>query len=166
MAQRRAPHHLRSIDRWRRTTDTDTPAGVAPAPTCTLIPAGTGGLQSGRQHQSYFEGISSRSAGSRAICMHLVLIPPAAQTAAHLHAGHETAIYVLSGSAETWYGPGLEERLVAREGDFLYIPAGMPHLARNLSSSEPCRVLVARTDPDEQESVVLLPELEPDRQAA
>ena len=147
-------------------TETDTPAGVAPAPTCTLIPAGTGGLQSGRQHQTYFEGISSRSAGSRAICMHLVLIPPAAQTAAHLHAGHETAIYVLSGSAETWYGPGLEERLVAREGDFLYIPAGMPHLARNLSSSEPCRVLVARTDPDEQESVVLLPELEPDRQAA
>ena len=52
------------------------------------------------------------------------------------------------------------------EGDFLYIPAGMPHLARNLSSSEPCRALVARTDPDEQESVVLLPELEPDRQAA
>ena len=89
-------------------TETDTPAGVAPAPTCTLIPAGTGGLQSGRQHQSYFEGISSRSAGSHAICMHLVLIPPAAQTAAHLHAGHETAIYVLSGSAETWYGPGLE----------------------------------------------------------
>ena len=56
-------------------TETDTPAGVAPAPTCTLIPAGTGGLQSGRQHQSYFEGISSRSAGSRAICMHLVLHP-------------------------------------------------------------------------------------------
>jgi uncharacterized RmlC-like cupin family protein len=147
-------------------TETDTPTDVAPEPTCTLIPAGTGGLQPGRQQQSYFEGISSRSAGSRGICMHLVLIPPAAQTAAHLHAGHETAIYVLSGSAETWYGPGLEERLVAREGDFLYIPAGMPHLARNLSSSEPCRVLVARTDPDEQESVVLLPQLEPDRQAA
>ena len=51
---------------------------------------------------------------------------------------------VLSGSAETWYGPGLEERLVAREGDFLYIPAGMPHLARNLSSSEWERALPDR----------------------
>jgi uncharacterized RmlC-like cupin family protein len=55
---------------------------------------------------------------------------------------------------------------VARAGDFLYIPAGQPHLARNVSQTEPCRVIVARTDPDEQESVVLLPELDPARPAA
>ena len=35
-------------------------------------------------------------------------------------------------------------------------PAGMPHLPSNLSDSEPCTAVLARTDPNEQESVVLL----------
>jgi hypothetical protein len=45
------------------------------------------------------------------------------------------------------------------EGDMLYIPAGMPHLAANLSDG-PLSAVIARTDPNEQESVRLLPELE------
>jgi uncharacterized RmlC-like cupin family protein len=36
----------------------------------------------------------------------------------------------------------------------------MPHLPYNLSGTESCVAVVARTDPNEQESVVLLPELE------
>ena len=32
----------------------------------------------------------------------------------------------------------------------------MPHLPSNLSDSEPCTAVLARTDPNEQESVVLL----------
>jgi uncharacterized RmlC-like cupin family protein len=136
------------------------------APGCTLVRAGTRKAKAGRQHQTFFEGVSARSTGARAICLHLVVIGPGEQTAAHLHAGHETALYILSGAAETWYGPGLEEHLLAQAGDFLYIPAGQPHLARNASQTEPCRVIVARTDPDEQESVVLLPELDAARPAA
>ena len=60
----------------------------------------------------------------------------------------------------TWYGEGLRESVVTRAGDFLYIPAGVPHLPVNLSQTEPCVAIVARTDPNEQESVVLLPELD------
>ena len=41
----------------------------------------------------------------------------------------------------------------------VYIPAGVPHLPANRSGA-PCTVVIARTDPNEQESVVLLPELE------
>ncbi len=41
----------------------------------------------------------------------------------------------------------------------LYIPANMPHLPANLSD-KPATAVIARTDPHEQESVVLLPELE------
>jgi uncharacterized RmlC-like cupin family protein len=36
----------------------------------------------------------------------------------------------------------------------------MPHLPYNMSQTEPCTAVIARTDPNEQESVVLLPELE------
>ena len=42
-----------------------------------------------------------------------------------------------------------------RAGDFLYIPADVPHQPRNLSTTEPAIAIVARTDANEQESVVL-----------
>ena len=64
----------------------------------------------------------------------------------------------LSGASEVRYGEDLRQHLVTRAGDFLYIPAGMPHLPANCSQTEPCIVVVARTDPNEQESVILLPE--------
>jgi uncharacterized RmlC-like cupin family protein len=113
----------------------------------------------GKQGFSYFEGISTESVGSKGVRMHLLTIPPGGRAKAHLHENHETAIYVLSGEAEIWYGENLSEQRVVRAGEFLYIPAGMPHLPANLSS-EPCTAVIARTDPNEQESVVLLPELE------
>jgi len=125
--------------------------------TCKIIrPSGT---YDGKQGFSYFEGISAESVGSKGVCMHLLTIPPGGRAKAHLHENHETAIYVLSGEAEMWYGENLSEHMVVRAGEFLYIPAGMPHLPANLTS-EPCTAVIARTDPNEQESVVLLPELE------
>ncbi|MDE2806960.1 MAG: cupin, partial [Gemmatimonadota bacterium] len=45
-------------------------------------------------------------------------------------------------------------------GDFIYIPAGIPHLPYNPSETETCSAVIARTDPNEQESVKLLPELD------
>lgn len=59
-----------------------------------------------------------------------------------------------------WFGEGLREHLEVRAGDYLYIPAGMPHLPYNPSATEVCTAVIARTDPNEQESVVLLPELD------
>jgi uncharacterized RmlC-like cupin family protein len=114
----------------------------------------------GKQGLDYFAGISAGSVGSRGICMHLLELPPGGRANAHLHENHETAIYVIRGEAEMWYGEGLEKYLVVRAGELLYIPAGMPHLPINPSATEPCVVVLARTDPNEQESVVLLPELE------
>jgi uncharacterized RmlC-like cupin family protein len=67
---------------------------------------------------------------------------------------------VLSGAVLTWFGDGLEQWVVARAGDFTYIPPGVPHLPVNLSEAEPAEAIVARTDADEQESVVALPELD------
>ncbi len=114
----------------------------------------------GKQGFSYFEGISAQSAGSDQICMHLLTIPPGGRAKAHMHASHETTIYVISGDSFMWYGPNLDQLMVIRAGEFLYIPAGMPHWPGNLSKSLPCTAVIARTDPNEQESVVLLPALE------
>ena len=46
-----------------------------------------------------------------------------------------------------------------RAGDIIYIPANVPHLPIN-NSDAPVSAVIARTDPNEQESVTLLPELE------
>ena len=58
--------------------------------------------------------------------MHLLNLPPKERAKAHLHEDHETAIYVISGQAEMWYGERLEEHESVNSGDFVYIPAGVP----------------------------------------
>lgn len=114
----------------------------------------------GKQGFSYFSGISRETAGSTGLCMHMLTIPPGGRAKPHLHEQHETSIYVVSGQAGMWYGDGLRQYLTMQTGEFLYIPAGMPHLPANLSDTEPCVAVLARTDPNEQESVVLL-DIEP-----
>lgn len=106
------------------------------------------------QRLPYFVGISGETAGSRGLSMHMVVIPPGGVAAPHRHRGYETAIYVLEGRVETRFGPGLQQRVVSAAGDFLFIPADMPHQAFNLSDTEAARAIVARNDPAEQENVV------------
>ena len=59
-----------------------------------------------------------------------------------------------------WHGERLKRHVVLRPGEFMYIPASIPHLPYNPSATEACVAVIARTDPNEQESVVTLPELE------
>lgn len=126
-------------------------------PTCKVVsPSNT---YDGKQGFSYFEGLSAESVGSQAICMHLLTIPPGGRAKAHLHEHHETAIYMLNGESEMWYGEGLTEHLTVKAGEFLYIPAGVPHLPMNRTDA-PVSAVIARTDPNEQESVVLRPDLD------
>jgi uncharacterized RmlC-like cupin family protein len=131
---------------------------VQNTPRCQVIRGDT--TYRGKQGLDYFAGISAESAGATSLCMHMVTIPPGARANAHLHERHETAIYVLSGEAEMWFGEGLAEHVTVAAGDYLYIPAGVPHLPANPSDSVPCVGILARTDPNEQESVVLRPDLD------
>jgi uncharacterized RmlC-like cupin family protein len=122
-------------------------------PECKLIrPAQA---YDGKQGFSYIEGISAETTGSTGLAMMLLTVPPGGRARAHLHEAHETAIYVLSGEATTYWGAKLENATVTKAGDMFYIPAGVPHLPVN-AGTEPCSAIIART----QESVVLLPELD------
>jgi uncharacterized RmlC-like cupin family protein len=114
----------------------------------------------GKQGLVYAVGISAETVGARGIHVQLVRIPPGSRAKAHKHEEHETAIYVLSGESGVWHGEHLEQHSIVRAGDFFYIPANVPHLPYNPSLTEPCVAVISRTDPNEQESVVLLPELE------
>jgi uncharacterized RmlC-like cupin family protein len=126
-------------------------------PTCRVVRGDD--TYRGKQGLTYFGGVSAESAGSRGLCMHLLTIPPGERARAHLHESHESVVYVLSGTGEMWFGEQLEQHVVVGPGDFLYIPAGVPHLPGN-TGREPVTAVIARTDPNEQESVVLRPDLD------
>jgi uncharacterized RmlC-like cupin family protein len=106
-----------------------------------------------RQGLPNFVGISAATAGAKGISMNLVIIPPGGAAEPHLHRGYETAIYLLKGRVETRYGAELRESVIHEAGDFIFIPADVPHQPINLSDTEPAQAIVARTDANEQESV-------------
>ena len=114
----------------------------------------------GKQGFTYAPAISRETVGAIGLHMQLVTMPPGARGKAHKHASHETAIYVLSGESGTYYGEQLEHHVIAGAGEFLYIPPNTPHLPYNLSQTEPVVAVISRTDPHDQESVILMPELD------
>jgi uncharacterized RmlC-like cupin family protein len=125
---------------------------------CRVVKAGDSFI--GKQGFSYAPAISAETVAARGLHMQLLTIPPGGRAKAHKHEAHETAIYVLQGEGRMWWGERLEHHLVSPAGSFVYIPANVPHLPYNPSASETCVAVIARTDPNEQESVVLLPELD------
>jgi uncharacterized RmlC-like cupin family protein len=125
---------------------------------CRLLQAGES--FTGKQGLQYNVGISAETVGAQGIHMQLVTIPPGGRARAHKHASHETAIYALTGESGVWHGERLEHHTIVRPGDFFYIPANVPHLPYNPSTTDPVVAVISRTDPNEQESVILLPELD------
>ncbi len=125
---------------------------------CVLLRAGE--AAEGRTGVTYAAGISAATAGARALCLQLASLPPGARARAHRHDTHEAAAYVIAGEMIVWFGERLEKMLVARLGDFIYIPSGVPHLVMNGSDKEPAVAVLARTDPNEQEDVTELPDLD------
>ena len=115
----------------------------------------------GKQGPDYTPGVSAESVGSRALWLGSVTLPPAGgRTKAHFHENHESAFYMISGGeVEVYTGEQLEHREVAHAGDYFYFPAGVPHVAVNRGET-PAVFVGARTDPNEQESVLMRPELD------
>ena len=115
----------------------------------------------GKQGPDYIPGVSAESVGAAGLWLGSVTLPPGGgRTKAHVHDHHESAFFFVSGDeVELWTGHELERCEIARPGDYLYVPAGVPHVAVNRSDL-PAVFIGARTDPSEQESVVMRPELE------
>ena len=111
-----------------------------------------------KQNLPYYIGISRETAGAKGLSMNLTMIPPGGSPKAHYHKDFETAIYLLKGRVETFFGQYLQESTVNEEGDFVYIPPGVPHKPVNLSATETALAIVSRNDPNEHENVVVYDE--------
>lgn len=121
---------------------------------------GRGSYES-RQGSVYAPGISNETAGATAIFLGKVTLPPGRRTRAHVHEHHESAFYLLSGEdVELWTGDRLQHCERVGEGDYLFIPANVPHVAVNRSNRLPAVFIGVRNEPTAQESVVMRPDLD------
>jgi uncharacterized RmlC-like cupin family protein len=116
-----------------------------------------------RQGMPQFFGISGNSTGATGISMNLTAFGPGGSAKAHYHKDFETAIYGVTGRIALFYGDNLEHETLIEPGVFCFIPPWVPHKAFNLSNVETATALSARNDPNEQENVVLTPELDDGR---
>ena len=60
----------------------------------------------------------------------------------------ETAVFVISGHARAYFGATDEEWVDVGEGDFLYIPAEVPHRTANIGDT-PAAYVLARAAPED-----------------
>jgi len=72
-------------------------------------------------------------------------VEPGSRTGIHHHGQQETIAYVLSGICEVRWGEKGESSARAKPGDFIHVPAFLPHMEINPSKLEPFRWVVVRS---------------------
>ena len=78
----------------------------------------------------------------------LFLVEPGARTGIHHHGEQHTIAYVLSGTCYVRWGDRGEFDATARAGDFLFVPAWLPHQEINPSHDLPFQWIVVRSTPE------------------
>jgi uncharacterized RmlC-like cupin family protein len=76
------------------------------------------------------------------------LVEPGARTGIHHHGEQETIVYVLEGESYVRWGERGEFDATVRAGDFLHVPAWVPHQEINPSMTAPFRWIVVRSTPE------------------
>ena len=72
-------------------------------------------------------------------------VQPGSRTGVHHHGEQETIAYVLSGTCEIRWGARGESVARAQAGDFIHVPAFLPHMEINPSKQESFRWVVVRS---------------------
>src|SRR5262245_24815405 len=74
----------------------------------------------------------------------LFAVAPGSRTGIHHHGQQETIAYVLSGTCEVRWGERGEFSARAKAGDFIHVPAFLPHMEINPSKLRSFRWVVVR----------------------
>jgi uncharacterized RmlC-like cupin family protein len=90
-------------------------------------------------------GVAASTAGASRIWMGRAIGPPGMNSGPHHHGDAESAVYVISGHGRICFGEDYGDFLDAGPGDFVFIPAHLPHVEMNLSDDEAFVVIVARS---------------------
>src|SRR4051812_40680952 len=92
-------------------------------------------------------GVSGSSAGSCHLSMAHGVVPAGVTSTRHSHP-FETAVFVISGRARAYFGLTDEDWVDVGSGDFLYIPADLPHSTANIGDT-PVQYVLARAAPED-----------------
>ncbi|MGI8312195.1 cupin domain-containing protein [Saccharopolyspora hattusasensis] len=112
----------------------------------------------GPQGQELYSCVTAANSGATGISAGMVVMPPGGISRPHLHAHSEIIVCCVAGAAVTLVGPELRP-VPHAAGEFIHIPAGVVHVAVNLSSAATLVAIEMRTDPMFNEDVVVLPDL-------
>lgn len=74
-------------------------------------------------------------------------VEPGSRTGVHHHGNQETIAFVLSGTCEIRWGSKGEFAAQAGPGDFIHVPAYLPHMEINPSMEHAFRWVVVRSTP-------------------
>jgi uncharacterized RmlC-like cupin family protein len=105
-----------------------------------------------------YAAISGTLTGSQHLWMGGNTVLPGEASADHHHGPADSGIYIVSGHPRfTFLVDGEEQSIDASPGDFVYVPAWVPHREENPSADETAIVVLARSTPEE--IVINLPDL-------
>ncbi len=88
-------------------------------------------------------GIDGISAGASKIWLGHATVVPNTMGPPHHHGEAETAVYVLKGRVRVYFGEDFKEMTEAGPGDYLFVPANMPHIEGN-PYDEPAEAVLSR----------------------
>ena len=88
-------------------------------------------------------GIDSNTVGAEKIWLGHVTCAPNTLGPPHHHGEAETAAYVVSGHIRVYFGEDFKEYVDAAPGDFIFVPAHMPHIEGNVTD-EPAEAILSR----------------------
>jgi uncharacterized RmlC-like cupin family protein len=74
-------------------------------------------------------------------------VEPGSRTGVHHHGLQETIAFVLCGACEVRWGANGEFVACAKPGDFIHVPAYLPHMEINPSKTHAFRWVVVRSTP-------------------
>lgn len=118
-----------------------------------------GGTYVGAQGFTYGAGVSRRSVGETAVCMNVLPMQAGAKAKAHFHKGIDTIAYLLEGNCSVYYGEQLQHKLAVRAGEQAFMPRDVIHAPVN-DSGAPCVWIVVHSSGDDQDDIVMTPELD------
>jgi uncharacterized RmlC-like cupin family protein len=78
----------------------------------------------------------------------IFVVEPGARTGIHHHGEQDTIVYVLEGSSFVRWGERGECSATVHAGDFVSVPAWLPHQEINPSDEIPFRWVVVRSTPE------------------
>ena len=88
-------------------------------------------------------GVDNNTAGASKIWLGHVTCAPNTMGPPHHHGEAETASYILKGRIRVYFGEDYKEYVEAGPGDFLYVPALLPHIEGN-PYDESAEVILSR----------------------